>query len=127
MQYKVTSAIAFSLFGIVLLKSAWANEVQYTVNKPTTIVYQLVHQNSGQKPILGARQSMQIEKKAAVPVDLQGYQFAGVVTDNIDGHELPANAKQFGAMESCTMNTDKTHTSGMLKVTIQSHEISCAH
>lgn len=128
MKYnKVISGMIVGALGMSMLGTALANEVQYTVNKPTTIVYQVAHQNFGESPVLSARQTIAIDHAGAVFVDLKGYQFAGVVTDRIDGRELPANAKQFGRMDSCTVSTTREHTTGTLSVTIKPHEISCVH
>lgn len=106
---------------------AMANEVTYVVNKPFELVYQVAHQNPGHQPVLGARQTIHIDQQATLPVDLKGYQLAGIVTDNVDGHELPLEAKQFGQWDSCTVSTDSHHTGGTLTVTGKPHEIKCSH
>lgn len=106
---------------------ALANSVTYTVNKPATITYQLAHQNSDSSPILGARQTAHVAHSLTIPVKLKCFQSTGIVTDNINGHELPASAKQFGALKSCTLKTTQNKLSGDINLTLSTHKISCSH
>ncbi len=63
----------------------------------------------------------------SIPVQLGDYQYVGIITDNVDGHELPERIKQFGQPISCTVRTDKIKTTGTIMLSSEPHRISCGH
>ncbi len=111
--------------GVCLSGIASANTVTYQTNKPLTVTYQPAYQTAAGEIIKGERVTQQINGSLSIPVQLGNYQYVGIITDNVDGHELPEGAKQFGH-SSCSARTDKTKTQGTITLIREPHKISCA-
>lgn len=104
----------------------YANEVRLEVNHPMKVTYRIAHQNSGGQVIFGELQTIEVEKSTPIAVDLEGYEFAGLVPVTVDGHTLPDSANKFNTPMQCSMTTDKSKTKGTLKFTVEAKQASCS-
>ena len=130
MKTKQKVALIAAAMGMSLLGSAFANTVKYQLNQPMQVTYQVAHQKAGGPIVLGQRTRL---NGNTVHLQQNGYSFVGVVTDNINGHELPESAKQFRGAQSCTASTGKNNPNASIKLTFtpktttQKGRIQCAH
>lgn len=127
MMLKKTFLLGCSMLaGVCLSGMASANTITYQTNKPLTVIYQPAYQTAAGEIVLGERVTKQVNMSLSIPVQLGDYQYVGIITDNVDGHELPAGAKQFG-QTNCTARTDKTKTQDTIMLFSEPHRISCGH
>lgn len=113
--------------------TAQANEVTIKINKPAQVTYRIAHQNAGENVQLGEPITIQVNEwekignnyRINIPVNLDDYEYAGIVTDAVAGHKLLSSANQFNKSEQCSMTTDNKITSGTLNMIIGSHKASC--
>ena len=120
MQLKQWGLVVLGCLGVVM--TAQANEVLLTANQPMQVSYQLAHQNKNGQPVLGATQSIKLDKNTVITVPLANFDRAGVVITSVDGHVIPS---EFNKPEQCAMTTDKVRTSGVLALTMSAHSASC--
>lgn len=121
------------LAGTGIATTAHANEVTVKINKPTQVTYRIAHQNTGQSVQLGEFKTIQVHEwektdngyQIVIPVNLDGYDYAGVMTVAIAGHKLPLSVNQFNKPKQCSMTTNNQTTSGTLKLSIENHKASC--
>jgi hypothetical protein len=118
------SILRNGLVGAVLfagvMNVAMANQVTITnvsqLHKPMTVVYEVAHKNSGDHVVLGAQQTLTVNEPVLLPVDLENFDFAGIVIVSVDGHVLPVDDNQFDTPEQCSLTTDKNHTAGIVQL-----------
>lgn len=114
----LTSILCFSVV-------VQANEVRLTVNKPINITYRLAYQDTGNKPVLGELQSVQVDKSISIPINLNNHAVVGIVPVSADGHVLPNTANQFNQPNQCSMTTNAQKTSGELAFIIETKKATC--
>lgn len=100
-----------------------ANEVNWESNKPVTVTYRTVHMNEGSKPLLSDVQSLNINENTHISVELNGYQYAGIMPVSVDGQELPEIANKIGG--PCTLLTSEKFPEGKVWFKILPKQISC--
>lgn len=107
--------------------SAYANEVHLTANQPTKVTFRVAHKNQDGEVVLGELQSVDVNQHVTttVPVDLSGYDKAGIVIASVNGHEVSATDNKFDQFEQCSVTTDKIKPVGDLDFILSKHEISC--
>ena len=123
MKLRKLSILACGLLGVGM--EVHANDVLFTANQPMKVIFRMAHLNHNGQPVLGAPQSVDINKNTTIPIDRNNYDLAGVIILSVNGHELPPSANQFNQPEQCSMTTDKTKTTGTLELALSAHEISC--
>lgn len=109
MKYLVT------LVCVGLSVGALANEVTLNnlSNTPMHIVFQYAHKNKIGSTHLSAAVHETLNGKKTFSVLLNGYDYAGVIIDSVDGHSIPISARKF-AVRSCAVITSQTKTSGQV-------------
>lgn len=115
------------IFFLTGTTSVFANTVTYTVNQPATITYQVVRQYRDADIALSDHLTATVQSSVSIPVTLNGAQYVGIITDTINGHALPLDAKQFGQPNTCTVRTSRAKPAGELRLTMQAHKITCSH
>ena len=125
MKFKRMCVLALSGFCFAAA-TAHANKVLLTANQPTKITFKVAHKNKGNEIVYGEIKSVDVNKKAlTIPVDLNGYDLAGIVIVSADGHTLPDTANQFDQPEQCSMTTNKNKSTGKLVFIMDAHTASC--
>lgn len=109
-----------------LMTIVHANEVTLSTNKPMEVSYRIAHQNPGQKVVLGSEVSMVLRDNFTVPINLDGFKWAGLVPTKLDGHVLPPGVNEFNQKDQCSMTTDKNKTHGRLEFDVDAHQARCA-
>lgn len=105
---------------------ASANEVSLNAATKMEVAYRVAHKNVGGNVVLGGVQTIQVNGQAIIPVELEGYDLAGVVPVSIDGHNIPSWHTQFDKLSQCSMATDQNHPSGNLVFAVEDKELKCA-
>lgn len=118
--------LGFLILSTTVIKTAYANEVKLTINKPAQIVYRLAYQDKNQNPVLGVAQTIQLNDTYIIPIHLDHHQAAGVVIESIEGHQLPSTANQFNQPQQCSMATTKIKKIGEMSLGIENKRITCS-
>lgn len=105
---------------------AHANEITLKTNEPTKIVIRVAHQMKNRQPIYGEVETLDVNKNGVtIPVNLNNYDYAGIVILSANGHPLPASANTFDKAQQCSMTTDKSNSKGTLEFELSQHKIDC--
>lgn len=123
MKFKIATLLTLSSLASTM--AAHANEVDLSANQSMKITFRIAHKNLNNQPVFGEVQSMTLDKNVTIPVSLDQFDRAGIMILSVDGRELPLSANEFDKPERCSMTTDKTKTSGIIKLNLLPHAINC--
>ncbi|MCH9770498.1 MAG: hypothetical protein K0U12_06425 [Gammaproteobacteria bacterium] len=82
--------------------------------QPLAVIYKLATKHLDGAVELSRPYAIQLTAAKSIQFDLHHSPKAGVIIENIAGHELPASINAFDKPRQCSLTTDKQHRTGAL-------------